>query len=180
MRQEDGSPMTGSIGGKLWLVRTSIGLSPIPGSTMKPLPVEHGPSQDAIFAYRTATQGSIAPQNPDRSWYGWVPTPPAWPARPSPVPPAVPSSEICRRFNQGRCRQTRCRYVHACKECGAQHPWVSCPRNVAQPQQRPRSPIRQPNPAFAQAKWPVAQHPWFDLIIQTNNRQCTHNCTNHG
>ena len=59
--------------------------------------------------------------------------------------------EICRNFNEGRCRYARCRYLHICRECFYPHPWVSCHGNQAA-RQRPRSPRRPRyrDPAFSQ------------------------------
>lgn len=52
--------------------------------------------------------------------------------------------------------QARCRYTHACKECGALHPSITCPHN--QPRMpRPRSPLRPANSAPAQPRWPAGQ-----------------------
>ena len=73
------------------------------------------------------------PRNPDRQWLSWFP---ASPMVPPPIPPVMPtqggpSQEICRRFNDGRCRQSRCRFLHLCKECHGPHPWLSCPRNTS-------------------------------------------------
>ena len=50
------------------------------------------------------------------------------------VMPALPpdtyqsplSAEICRLFNENRCRFPKCRYQHACTKCGENHPAVSC------------------------------------------------------
>ena len=85
------------------------------------------------------------PRNPDRQWFNWMPFPlPAGHIPPVPAAPAAPflspsyHQEICRRFNEGRCKQFRCRYLHACKECQGPHPWLSCPRNQGG---RGRSPI---------------------------------------
>ena len=165
MKQVDGSRTTDSIGGK----PCSTGLSPIPGYTMRPLRVAHEPYRGVIFACKTASHtGQQCPQNPDRSWYGWLPSLPSLPPWPGSVPP-LPSGdlprEICRRYNENKCRQgPRCRYSHQCKECRmlgikADHPSVFCPRNQVQPQQRSRSPLRRPNPGFSQARWPAAQRP---------------------
>ena len=120
------------------------------------------------FCLQDSHTGQQCPQNPDRSWYGWLPSLPSLPPWPGSVPP-LPSGdlprEICRRYNENKCRQgPRCRYSHICKECRmlgikADHPSVFCPRNQVQPQQRSRSPLRRPNPGFSQARWPAAQRP---------------------
>ena len=86
------------------------------------------------------------PHNPHRPMFGWFPDPAAWPNRTqSPylgASPAgrSPSNEICRRYNEGRCRYSRCRFRHICSDCEAPHPSISCPRNPARSQQRSRSP----------------------------------------
>ena len=84
------------------------------------------------------------PKNPDRQWFGWFPNSSS-PWQPtSPWQPATPwqpqlsaavlsplqsssGQEICRRFNDGRCKQGKCRFLHLCKECHAPHAWVTCP-----------------------------------------------------
>ena len=88
------------------------------------------------------------PRNPDHQWFNWMPFPlPAGHIPPAPAVPVAPAAplpspsyrqEICRRFNEGRCKQFRCRYLHACKECQGPHPWLSCPHNQGG---RGRSPI---------------------------------------
>ena len=35
-------------------------------------------------------------------------------------------SEICRKFNQGRCFMQRCKYMHTCSNCGHPHPATLC------------------------------------------------------
>ena len=93
------------------------------------------------------------PRNPYRPMFGWFPDPSDWPnhasnAFPGPLQGArAASGEICRRFNEGRCRYSRCRFRHACSDCGASHPLVSCPKNPARSQQRSRSPQPARSPA---------------------------------
>ena len=66
-------------------------------------------------------QASHCPQNQDRPWWAWSsstgPTglPPLQQGT-LPKPPRKPT-EVCRHFNEGRCRLTSCRYIHTCKEC---------------------------------------------------------------
>lgn len=52
--------------------------------------------------------------------------------------------EICRSFNEGRCRFLRCKYLHICRECFHAHPWIACHNNplAIQRKQRSRSPRR--------------------------------------
>ena len=81
------------------------------------------------------------PRNPNRPIFGWFPDPSLWPAQPMGAGPHTPTrSEICRRFNEGRCRFARCRYHHQCSGCGGDHAWVSCPRSQARQVPRSRSP----------------------------------------
>ena len=36
------------------------------------------------------------------------------------------SSEVCRLYNENRCRFPKCRYRHACAKCGESQPAISC------------------------------------------------------
>ena len=96
------------------------------------------------------------PRNPNRPWFGWLQDPsipfssPQWPltSRPSQSP------ECCRRYNEGRCKQsiTSCRYSHSCLVCGGPHPRLHCPRGGQRGSSgRPRSPF---NPPRRQAQPP--------------------------
>ena len=38
------------------------------------------------------------------------------------------STEICRLYNDNRCRFPKCRYRHACLKCNGDHPASSCPK----------------------------------------------------
>ena len=95
----------------------------------------------------STTHGARAcPANPDPS------APPAQPSHSTsvatgPTGTGTPSGnqrEICRHFNEGKCKYARCRYLHICRECFYPHPWVSCHGNQAA-RQRPRSPRRPRN-----------------------------------
>ena len=74
------------------------------------------------------------PQNPNRSVFGWLPSPSPWQSFPAahlpPRPPhhAQQPREICRRYNEGRCKNAhRCRYWHACLNCKTEgHSAVEC------------------------------------------------------
>ena len=67
----------------------------------------------------------------------------ACPANPDPMPlwqalPRMPPSdgqgrrpEICRNYNEGKCKLQKCKYAHICKECYYPHPWVACHTNQA-------------------------------------------------
>ena len=65
--------------------------------------------------------------------FGWFPDPLGWATTPYPVMgPHVPVSnpstqrEICRCFNEGKCRYARCHYCHSCTDCQGPHPRVEC------------------------------------------------------
>ena len=93
------------------------------------------------------------PRNPNRPWFGWFPDTPGYvvpPHRPSTSRPPQ-SAECCRRYNDGKCRQTlaTCRYAHKCLECSGPHPRLHCPRGGQKGPARPRSPI-QPRQAYQQ------------------------------
>ena len=49
------------------------------------------------------------------------------PARGAPVWRQLPpSGEICKLWNENKCRYSRCRHTHRCMRCGGDHPMVSC------------------------------------------------------
>ncbi len=94
------------------------------------------------------------PQNPDRPWQNWIAA-----ASPAPLPAAPigrqgPQAELCRRYNEGRCKQTRCRFTHACRSCGGAHPIVNCRVNR---DVRARSPVRAPANSTVAGRWPGPQ-----------------------
>ena len=114
------------------------------------------------FCLQDDHTGQYCPKNPENSWPGWLSGPSPWqhqarpspaPARPSLNPPQGPK-EICRRFNEGKCKlpQHRCRYLHACRECGEvnTHPGNACPSpNSQKAWGRSRSPyLPQAQPAW--------------------------------
>ena len=116
------------------------------------------------FCLQDDHTGNYCPKNPDRPWLNWLSEAPpprsaqapnlttGWPARQRQL------AELCRRYNEGRCRQTRCRYTHACRECGRPHPLTSCPSTSIAVPARSRSPGRSvhlPQPAL---RWP-GPHP---------------------
>lgn len=113
------------------------------------------------FCLQDDHSDAYCPRNPNRPLFGWLPSPTAWPiAAGWPTAQALPpsalglstkSGEICRRFNEGRCKTARCKYQHACSLCHASHPLIECPqRSMFQAQGRSRSPFR------PQAKGPAA------------------------
>ena len=73
------------------------------------------------------------PHNPQPLVLGWYPDPRQGIAQLATAvvqqPRALASrTEVCRNYNMGRCRYSRCRYQHMCSECSGPHPVVSCPR----------------------------------------------------
>ena len=84
------------------------------------------------------------PCNPNPPVFGWFPNPIPWPTRPigsgPPNPDHVQDAQICRRFNEGCCRSSRCRYRHSCTWSRGDHPLISCPRQAGAG--RSRSPVR--------------------------------------
>ena len=94
----------------------------------------------------------LCTKNPARACFGWPAGFPVWPSVQPPTLPnqgwPQPSPELCRRFNSGRCFAVRCRYTHACTECGGGHPARDCPRARSAPPARARSPLRTPQRGF--------------------------------
>ena len=90
------------------------------------------------------------PHNPNRPYFGWFPDPATWPAYPPPthpqqIRPLAQLQEICRRFNEGRCKHPKCKYRHACSSCHGAHAAIDCPsRAQGQAIGRSRSPLRAP------------------------------------
>ena len=94
------------------------------------------------------------PQNPDQPWAAWLSGAAPWQGPPG-TPTSRPSnrsSELCRRFNEGRCRLAACRYTHTSRACGGSHPAISCRQGY----QRPRSPLRAPA-SQGRSTWPSAR-----------------------
>lgn len=107
------------------------------------------------FCLQDDHTGQYCPQNPDRPWPTWVQeaTPSHRPAHSAGSGAGLPAhqrplAELCRRFNAGKCRLARCRFSHACRDCGGPHPGIACPSAT----QRPRSPVRVQ--AAAGQRWP--------------------------
>ena len=108
------------------------------------------------FCLQDDHTGPYCPKNPDRPWLSWLHE--ATPCR-SPQLPGLatgspahqkPPAELCRRYNEGLCKQTRCRYTHACGDCGAPHPLASCPSATAATLCS-RSPLQ---PPLLAQRWP--------------------------
>jgi len=79
---------------------------------------------------------AMCPRNPSR--------PPSWNEavwQSQFAMPTVPqaASDICRNYNDGRCRKSNCRYWHACTICQDTHPATTCPRRRQPFPRRPRS-----------------------------------------
>ncbi len=92
-------------------------------------------------------QAHNCPQGSNQSWLGWPGNLLPWGLpQMAPAPgssrPSRRSNEVCRRFNEGRCRMPTCRYVHTCTACGGEHPAIQCGRV----RQRDRSPVRSAAP----------------------------------
>ena len=90
------------------------------------------------------------PRNPNRPWFVWLGDTSLQPSQ-SPNHQGsgrgAQSAECCRRFNDGRCKQSpsMCRYAHRCADCGGPHPRLHCTRGGHQGgSARPRSPLARP------------------------------------
>jgi hypothetical protein len=111
------------------LVRTLIGQQLTLVYIMRRLPAGQRQYQGVPFVFRTITLGNIVPRTRTVHGFGWFPNPASWQPAAARAPlltaPSAPhQAETCRRFNEGRCRQPRCRYTHTCKEWA-----VACPHN---------------------------------------------------
>ena len=84
---------------------------------------------------------SACPRNPNRPFLGWYPDVSTWPAAmhgpPQRLPLGGPTQEVCRRFNEQKCKFARCKYGHVCLQCGGPHPRRECTQRS-----RSRSPLR--------------------------------------
>ena len=85
------------------------------------------------------------PQHPNPMMVGWLQPPSNLPLStlPSLPPPTLavsqpktPGQEVCRNFNNGRCRFSRCRFLHSCSDCAGAHASIHCPRRLAAPGQQ--------------------------------------------
>ena len=99
--------------------------------------------------------GAACPHNLKPPILGWLQSPSTlhWIQQfQQPVPPKIPK-EVCCNYNANRCRFPRCRYIHACTNCGGPHPALSCsvrrfPDRGPPPQSRPPPRPRQGQPAY--------------------------------
>ena len=109
--------------------RTSTGQSLNPDSIMRPLQAGkvHCPLQDD----HRASAGPRNPNWPFLSWYQEVST---WPAAmqgsPQRLPIGGPTQEVCRRFNEQKCKFTCCKNGHVCLQCGRPHPRQECTQRL--------------------------------------------------
>ena len=85
------------------------------------------------------------PSNPNKPLFGYLPDAGAWlpQATPQPLPVTAGRNEACRKFNEGRCKHPRCRYLHVCLECNGTRARIDCPRRL--PGGRSRSPSHPPS-----------------------------------
>ena len=99
--------------------------------------VQYGTSRDSLIHNSSSTHRGPClpslPTEPSLTLVGWLPAP----SHPLQTPNHGPgssrmtqSAECCRRYNDGKCKQSpnTCRYSHRCMECGGPHPWLQCPR----------------------------------------------------
>ena len=103
------------------------------------------------FCLQDDHTGPYCPRNPNRSLfgYGWMPDAVPWPMSPGPRAFDGPRPmEVCRRFNEGRCRQASCKYRHACLSCQGPHARVNCPVNGSGRSRSPLNPPRFPGQRF--------------------------------
>ena len=162
MTQVGGCHMTASSGGRRWLERTSIGQSQAFTGRARAIP-------RCTFCLQDDHTGQYCPKNPDRAWLSWPLEWAPWSAPAGAVhvgaqpslsnPRQGPLAElhVCRRYNEGRCRQPRCRYTHACRDCAGPHPAITCPSASRQAYipARSRSPPRLANPPSQLGPTPV-------------------------
>ena len=93
---------------------------------------------------------AYCPYNPNRPFLNMYPgqtmwaAPAGWISMPASTPgPSSRSLDICKRYNEGRCRVARCKYQHACSWCRAPHPLLDCQQRAGHASQgRSRSPFR--------------------------------------
>ena len=102
---------------------------------------------------------ALCPHNPNPPYMAWFtnpyhPTPQSFTAPaplPAPTPPQMPAqgphtrNEVCRGYNDNRCRFSRCRYWHVCSDCFGPHPATLCPRRALSSAPGPLGRNRQPN-----------------------------------
>ena len=107
--------------------------------------------------------GLHCPVNPNPPLVGWFPDARQLQLGTNASLPAnrggAARQEVCRNYNDNRCRFYKCRYLHLCKECFGPHPAIACPRNSSSPMARltgrSRSPRNQPQQGLAQLSGPL-------------------------
>ena len=140
MKEGAGSHMTGSSVGKPSPGKTSTGRCPTLDFIMRHSPDALGRYQGVRIASRTIMWHMPAPVTQIVQYWG---------LHRSNNPRFGNStlsrgvSEICKRFNDGKCRRPTCRYRHSCSSCNGQHPRVSCfAKASGRAMGRSRSPLR--------------------------------------
>lgn len=152
--------MTDNFGGSRWPRRTSIGHKTDPCLYDEAFTGRARSIPRCAFCLQEDHTGQYCLTSPDHQWFGWLPSPmPAWQStshrafRPQPrgqllcPPPGVNLNRSIQEFNEGECRYTRYRYLHACKQCVTPHSRVVCPHNHAHTQGCSRSPLHFPSQA---------------------------------
>ena len=84
------------------------------------------------------------PRNPHHPGWCWPPDPIEWSGHSQPhfSSPQRQSHEVCRRFNEGKCKMQRCRYRSHCQ--GAHRAYV--PKPVSSPPRGPAPLLGPPGP----------------------------------
>ena len=129
--------MTASSGATCWPGKTSISHHQTHGYTMRPSRAEQRPSLGAPTAWVKTTRH---PSALTTRVVGWFPDPRQYTPTVSSLQPPQPGlagfqgggarAEICRSFNENRCKYTRCRFQHICLVCAGPHPATTCPRGA--------------------------------------------------
>ena len=116
---------------------------------------------------------ATCPHNPTPTYMAWLPgsypqtthtvlpTAVPLPYAPLPASPQGPTrNQVCRSYNENRCRFARCRYLHICSSCTAPHPATACPRRAGPLTQGAPARSRQanrPRPNMARPYPPINQ-----------------------
>ena len=106
------------------------------------------------FCLQDDHAAASCPQNPNRPVFGWFPDPTAWAGAGVGAGSMVPQPtvgrqttqqtagrEACRRYNAGKCRSARCRYLHSCSVPGSTSRFRVPPQARGRPQPIPREAI---------------------------------------
>ena len=93
------------------------------------------------FCLQDDHRAADCPRDPNRPVFGgMVPWPVHSVAPQQQASDRAPHAEICRRYNDGKCKQRHCRYRHACSGCCGPNMLLECPQR--QRSGRDRSPRR--------------------------------------